>query len=449
MSKYPPANSESDETASNTNRPVYRDPKEWRHPTSVWAVLKSAAVVLSLLVTLAWLNRAYLLERLKPNEPNVKQGVVEDTGEAAKGRIPIESAIGLRQTEALHSEVSSPAGKIENSEAGESVNNTIAAKKRPEVASAVSSEPPSVPPPVVPPQPPVLESVKREMSPQERLERSLFAVVVRSATSEPGLRVGTAWAVSERQLGTSGSLVLFLQQSKSEFPIVTVQRVFDGEEHPVTTSIVHSECQRKTERMQKLGAQIENARRQLESATAMTGSDDDPPDAKTVDPESAETLAEKIITLEDQWFVTAEDMIHFDAGLLETAASVTADQDGIALPFAVAKPSRLASVTIAGAAFGHDQSVLVESSRLPLLNLECTLESLVAYSGDAIPRLVLKCSPEHIQQNWLGAPVLDSSGQVIGFYSRPTPSLNPETPPDGNHCDIVSIERVASLLSSE
>ena len=151
---------------------------------------------------------------------------------------------------------------------------------------------------------------------------------------------------------------------------MTVQRVFDGEEHPVTTSLVHSECQRKTERMQKLGAQIENARRQLETATAMTGSDDDPPDAETVDPEAAEALAEKIITLEDQWFVAAEDMIHFDAGLLETDASVTADQDGVALPFAVEKPSRLASVTIAGAAFAHDQSVLVESSRLPLLNLQ-------------------------------------------------------------------------------
>lgn len=449
MSKYPPANSESDATASNTNRPVYRDPKEWRQPISVRAVLKSAAVILSLLFILGWLNRAYLMERLKPNESKVKQGVVEDTEEAAKRRIPIETEMALRQTEALHSEVSSPAGKTENSEAGESVKNAIAAKKRPEVASAVSSEPASVPPPVVPPQSSVLESVKREMSPQERLERSLFAVVVRSAKSEPGLRVGTAWAVSERQLGTSGSLVLFLQQSKSEFPIVTVQRVFDGEEHPVTTSLVHSECQRKTERMQKLGGQIENARRQLETTTAITGSDDDPSDAETVDPVSAETLAEKIISLEDQWFVVAEDMIHFDAGLLETDASVTDDQDGVALPFTVEKPSRLASVTIAGAAFAHEQSVLVESSRLPLLNLECTLDSLVAYAGDAIPRLVLQCSPEHIHQNWVGAPVLDSSGQVIGVYSRPTPSLNPETPPDGNHCDIVSIERVVSLLSSE
>lgn len=254
-----------------------------------------------------------------------------------------------------------------------------------------------------------LESTETQLSPEQHLERSLFAVVVRSESTEPGLRVGTAWVVSERRLATSGNLVLFLQQSKTDFPIVTVQRLFDGGEYPVTGTIVHPVCAQKTDRMQGLGIQIEESRRRLESTSEITSESDTDSNENAVDAEAIRTLAEDIIELEDQWFVAAEEMIHFDAGLLVTELPLTTGTGIAQLRFAADTPSRLAPVAVAGAAFPHEQSILVESTPLPLAKLKCTLESLAANSRDGVSRLVLRCPPGHDKQNWLGAPTLNSS----------------------------------------
>jgi len=269
---------------------------------------------------------------------------------------------------------------------------------------------------------------------------------VRTAETEPGIRVGTAWAVADRKLATSGNVVLFLQQSVDEFPIITVQNVADGREWQVNDSIVHPVCRRNADRMRELGDQIEKIQSELD---ALSKNAEGPEDTtSTAEPDTARKLAEQILKLDDQWFVSAEDMIHFDAGLLVTSESLGRESETVVLAIAEKMPSRLAPVTVQGAAFPHDQSIVIKQSSLPTLQLAGTIEAFGRRETDDVLRPVLRCSVEHLNQNWLGAPVLNSSGEVVGLYSRPTPSLQLDTPPRGDRCDIVSVERLTDLLTT-
>jgi hypothetical protein len=283
----------------------------------------------------------------------------------------------------------------------------------------------------------------------EQLQQALFAVVVKSTATEPGLRVGTAWAVADRKLATSGNLVLFLQQSADDFPVVLVQSVKDGKQLAVVDSRVHNLCRKHAARIEALGRQIDDLRRRF---SEMTGADDDgavdpkSDDANQPDAKAVEELTQQILQLEDEWFVSAEDMIHFDVGVLQTTELLT-ENPNVALKIAEGTPSRLTPATVCGAAFPHDQSIVTEPAALPLRKLPGTVNSLVQKNGDSVALVVLKCAADHVDQNWLGAPVLNSQGEVLGLYSRPTPSPNPDLPPTGEHCDIVPARRLLELLS--
>lgn len=294
----------------------------------------------------------------------------------------------------------------------------------------------------------IAEPVETERTADERLQQALFAVVVKSAATEPGLRVGTAWVVGDRKLATSGNVVLFLQQSRGEFPVNVVQNLADGREWPIHDSIVHAMCRRNADRIKELGERIEKLEAKLdtlvEKADGESTTDATDPE---IDQDVSEKLAEQILKLDDEWFVSAEEMIHFDVGLLVTKDPLAGDSEAVELKMASTTPSRLSPVTVSGAAFPHDQSIVIEPSPIPVSKLECTVEAFANTEQDGVLRPVLRCSAEHIKQNWLGSPVINSSGEVVGLYSRPTPSLAPDTPPAGDRCDIISVARLNDLLS--
>lgn len=294
----------------------------------------------------------------------------------------------------------------------------------------------------------VVKSAEKERTADERLQQALFAVVVRSAATEPGLRVGTAWAVADRKLATSGNVVLFLQQSEAEFPVIVVQNVGDGKEWPIHDSIVHTMCRRNADRIQELDDEIEKLQTQLDALVEQVGG---APETEAAVPESdqdvVKKLAERILQLDDEWFVSNDEMIHFDVGLLVTRESLARDSEPVELTMASTTPSRLSPVTVSGAAFPHDQSIIIQPSPIPVSKLKFTVEAFASTELDEVPRPVLRCSAEHIQQNWLGSPVMNSAGDVVGLYSRPTPSLTPDKPPNGERCDIISVKRISELLS--
>ncbi|APZ95830.1 FHA domain-containing protein [Fuerstiella marisgermanici] len=287
------------------------------------------------------------------------------------------------------------------------------------------------------------------VDPMDRLRGALYSVVVRSAASEPGIRIGTAWAVADHKLATSGNLVLFLQQSKNDFPVVVVQNLLDANETAVIGSTVHPVCQENADRMAELGEKIEELRRDFDALTEPPQDESGDPgesNQATPDPKAIEEISEQILDLEDQWFVAAEEMIHCDVGLLETAGSPNSDAGRFVLQAAEKAPVRLAAVTVVGGAFPHDQSITTGESAVAMTKLPATIDALVPRQADGVVRPALLCSAEHLQQNWMGAAVLNAEGEAIGLYSRPTPSLQPDEPPAGDHCDIAAVERVKDLL---
>ena len=44
-------------------------------------------------------------------------------------------------------------------------------------------------------------------------------------------------------------------------------------------------------------------------------------------------------------------------------------------------------------------------------------------SSSTSPRLLAKALPEQRESDWIGSPVLNSQGEVVAIYSRPTPPV--------------------------
>ncbi len=286
------------------------------------------------------------------------------------------------------------------------------------------------------------------LTPQQRLEQALYAIVVKSAETEPGLRVGTAWAVTDTQLATSGSVVMFLQDSAVNFPIVLVQSVADGRQWPVARLRVHKTCRANADRMTQLAEQIQQRRAEFADLTEPAEEPSNEETPPPLDKAELDRLTNQILELEDRWFLATEEMIHFDVGVLETTASLARGGSEVVLPLATHQPARRAQLRVCAAAFFPDASVVTEPSRLPLAAFDGSLDGFVPLQTGGVQRLVVKSPVTHTAKNWFGAPALNAAGEVVGLYSRPTPSPDPDTPPSGAHCDIVPVARVRELFSA-
>jgi hypothetical protein len=68
-------------------------------------------------------------------------------------------------------------------------------------------------------------------------------------------------------------------------------------------------------------------------------------------------------------------------------------------------------------------------------------------NDESLARLVIKCQESLAGQNWSGSPVLNSTGRVVGIYSRPTPPPFEavDRPAPATH-DVVEIEKLRELL---
>lgn len=246
-------------------------------------------------------------------------------------------------------------------------------------------------------------------------------------------RLGTACAISERQLVTSAAVILSFELLREKYPIQTVYCPPLKRELAIGKTGIHPAF---------LEAETEarEARAAFESALAEAR-------GRKVPEQEKSAVNEKLAQLYRTFADAAQRQVHFDIGVLEV-------KEPLPQWLPVAPDERKlrpkSGVRVLGLAFDAEDPYLDRETPAPVAEMASRVMGTlpIADSRETALRFVGSCGPEHLVQNWFGSPVLNGQSQVIAIYSRPVPDSNPTKPPPGDAFEGPLASRIAELLPS-
>jgi hypothetical protein len=239
-------------------------------------------------------------------------------------------------------------------------------------------------------------------------EAALYLVLASAGDDGPTYQLGTAWAVSKQQLITSGAIAAGLEAVADVAPRARVVSPESKRSFVIRAKRIHPQYQAAMAEAARAQNEAEGLRLDLEQLK---------------DPARIDALTEKLIAAEERRFEALERQVDCDLAVLEIEG-----ESAHALPVGGAGGTALKAgnkIMLHGVPFRQEDYLADPDSVVPSVAVAGSV--FVAPKGnDRSPRRwVLRCSKDFGTENWSGAPVLDSRGQVMGVYSRPTPP-----PPD-------------------
>lgn len=268
-------------------------------------------------------------------------------------------------------------------------------------------------------------------------ERAIYSVLIQVANSQEFLRLGTAFAVSDHQLITTGSIAAFIQQNQREFPLVQVHSSILDRNFHVTQSTLLPDFRKALAESTETGKSVGKLRQSIA-----------PEDAETKTQRSEKELnqiIDQIVDLEEQLYQSIELQVFSDIAILEVAEILPAT-----LPLAEKVSSVNSKVTILGASFPYDEATYLSNNPLLPTRMPGHVNRIVSTNKQQPgqrTRFLIESAGNHFTHNWMGSPVLDANDRVVGIYSRPTPSLEPGKPPPTDRCDCPSVTQIQAYLS--
>ncbi len=278
---------------------------------------------------------------------------------------------------------------------------------------------------------------------KKRPTDALFLVLV-GDEADKYFRVGTAWAVGPHTLASSASVVVRLRDLQERFPQVVVFWPTKNERISIVRTKVHP-------RYVEAAAACDQAEKELDELRTTQG--DAAPEEL-----DRERIREAWVEAGLKALKAAERQVYFDAATIE----VNQPLDTILPPAPVSDAQALRpnlAVRAMGLAFDFKDPFLDPNSADMAWTLDGRIGRLVSYDKDApeVQRLLVHLEPARpnqavrgqLEYTYVGSPVVNEAGQVIGIYSRPTPPREPDQPPDGRSFDATLFERVREVMALE
>ncbi|MGE5192353.1 MAG: FHA domain-containing protein [Deltaproteobacteria bacterium] len=269
-------------------------------------------------------------------------------------------------------------------------------------AVTVAAKPPEkgIRPPEPLPQPPSRKTSTASPEPASLTDpqRFLYAVLVQDAAGEQQFRLGTAWAVSPRRLVTSGAVVLAIEELQKSGLTAKVSPAKGAARIKITGLRVHPGYRQAFQDAAAAREQLETAR------AARTSSKQRKPTGNSPDGdiESARSRLDRAYAAQAQCDV---GVLNVDQPLLHLLTP------SFTMPVGAGERLRLA-----GLPFPVDDYRAPEAE--PADRVEQFTFNVAAGDRDA-SQLTLDFEGELARRNWSGSPILNSSGNVVGIYSRP------------------------------
>lgn len=243
------------------------------------------------------------------------------------------------------------------------------------------------------------------------ISRAIYIVQVETDEDHQRYRLGTAWAISPQKLITSGAVAAGVQALRK---VASTARVVsaDGMRSLTVRSIrLHPGYESAMEDAGDAQSEAEGLRLELEQRSA-----------------DVDSLTEQLITAEEKRYQAYERQTGVDLALLEVDGAMPHS-----LPVAKSseRPLKLGSrMRLAGFPF-EEEDFIVDPDHSSSLETRDATVGTAPHGHTAGPAYWrIRTGADLGSDNWSGSPVIDSTGGVVGVYSRPTPPPPGRPPPE-------------------
>jgi hypothetical protein len=260
-------------------------------------------------------------------------------------------------------------------------------------------------------------------------EAALCLIVIKHPDGGQVFQLGTAFAAAPGRLVTSGAVATGLVGLKADFRTVWARSMAAGTDIEITAIRLHPQYAKAVDDAHRAQQESETLRDKISRGEAGDNSNE---------------LVQTLAAIDERVFAAYERQASFDVAVLETSARLPGTLE-VADDRTTAPGTRL---TLWGVPFAlADYLVDPERGAVPTRVPANVLMRLKPSNDESLARLVIKCQESLAGQNWSGSPVLNSTGRVVGIYSRPTPPPFEavDRPAPATH-DVVEIEKLRELL---
>ena len=269
------------------------------------------------------------------------------------------------------------------------------------------------------------------VSSEQRIERSLFVLVVTDPQTKLAFRIGSCFAIDDRHLATTASVVTAMRELQSDgytdaflFSPATMSKL------AVSAASVHPRYEQARKDARSAQQTYEEIIRRCEV---------DPPR-----PEEIEEVEKKLVVAKIRAFEAMEEQAVYDAAVLTAASPL--DQW---LPGEKRTPQFRPNVKllVRGLAFDVEDPYFDQQESLEVASLESRFQRMAGIEPGRPTRLIATVDSEHIKSAFVGSPIFTANGNVVGLYARPTPPDAKEAGEEfGNRFDGPLFDRIIECL---
>jgi hypothetical protein len=265
----------------------------------------------------------------------------------------------------------------------------------------------------------------------ERLTDAVYLVLLSAPDRDQTYRLGTAWAVDKRRLVTSAAVGQGVLQLREQLPHVTVRKGGEATGMAISQVRIHPEFQRIAEEVTAAQSELDALQEGLAEEVGAEPAD--------VDDETRNKLA----AAQEKLLQSLQQQLDFDLAVIEVDRDLPMTLRVAANSSAV-RPG--ASVRLLGFPFPVDEFLVDPEALLEATAGTGQVQAKVDSDAKGVQRWLVKFRDVKSADNWSGAAVVNSGGEIIGVYSRPTPPptlLDDEYLPSTH--EVISIDRLKDI----
>ncbi len=276
------------------------------------------------------------------------------------------------------------------------------------------------------------ESDTAGLSPQERLSRSLFVLVCTDPERETPFRVGTGFAIDAQNVVTSAAVIEAMrglgQNGLTEAFLFSPAM---NREVAIETAKIHPRFRIANTAARQAQQDHDAIFDELESQ---------PPS-----PETLENVKEKLLAARAKALQAIDTKTSYDVAIVRVGESLDYWLTGMGEE-ATLRPKQ--KLQVVGYAFDVEDPFFDRSAQFERTALSGRVGRLFRSTQDSATRMLAEASSEQYEYAYFGSPAMNAKGEVVGVYSRPTPSAGEDETGSSGTYDAALFERVRECLAA-